>query len=69
MKQLTIGLALGLSLSLLTGASADTAAEREIARLRAELEVSNRHLDQIVRSLDRIDDAFSSGRLNVKNEP
>ncbi|PKL75161.1 MAG: hypothetical protein CVV27_16835, partial [Candidatus Melainabacteria bacterium HGW-Melainabacteria-1] len=63
-KSLALGLMLGWMLQSLTGAVSP--GERELERMRSEIETGNRHLEKISRSLDRIDDAFGSSYLNVK---
>lgn len=68
MKNFFLGLSLGLSAYLLMGAASTSNTDREIERLRSELSDTNRHLAQMVRSLDRIDDAFGSSYLKVRND-
>lgn len=66
-KSLLLIMAAALSLQFLMGASSTSELEREVERLRSELATSNRHLEQISRSLDRMDDAFGSSALKVQN--
>ncbi len=65
MKKLGLGFLLGLSVHFLMGAYAGSN-ERELERMRTEMRQTNRHLGNIERSLDRIDDAFGSSGLNVR---
>lgn len=65
MQKLILGFLLGLSIHFLMGAYSNTT-ERELANMRSEMRQTNQHLSKIERSLDRIDDAFSSSGLRVK---
>ncbi|MGV3525257.1 MAG: hypothetical protein ACO1RX_13580 [Candidatus Sericytochromatia bacterium] len=62
---LVLGFLLGVGVQLLMGAAETRDLEREIQQLRSEVSTTNRHLDQIGRSLDRMDDAYSSSGLKV----
>lgn len=64
-QTLLLGFLLGLGVQLLMGAAETRDLEREIQQLRSEVSSTNRHLDQIARSLDRMDDAYSSSGLKV----
>lgn len=66
MKQIGIGFMLGIVCQFLVAAYSNTQTDREIQAMRQELEESNRYLSQITRSLDRIDDPFSSSYLKIK---
>ena len=68
MKQIGIGFLLGFLCQFLVAAYANTQTDREIQAMRQELEESNRYLSQITRSLDRIDDPFSSSYLKIKTD-
>lgn len=65
MQKLILGFLLGLSLHFLMGAYSN-GAEQELSKMRNEMRQTNQHLDSIERSLDRMDDAFSSSGLRVK---
>lgn len=65
MQKLILGFLLGLSLHFLMGAYSNSA-EQELSKMRNEMRQTNQHLNSIERSLDRIDDAFSSSGLRVK---
>ena len=67
-KVFSLGLAFGLAAHLLLAASSSAQTDREIERLRSELRNTNRYLEQMARSLDRIDDAFSGSQLRVRSE-
>lgn len=66
MQKLILGFLLGLSLHFLMGAYANNGNQQELAQMRSEMRETNRHLSNIERSLDRIDDAFGSSGLRVK---
>lgn len=66
MQKLVLGFLLGLSLHFLMGAYASSGNQQELAQMRSEMRETNRHLSNIERSLDRIDDAFGSSGLRVK---
>lgn len=65
MKKLALGFVLGLSVHFLMGAYASSN-ERELQQIRSEMRETNRHLSNMARSLDRIDDAFGSNGLKVQ---
>ncbi|MBF2053414.1 MAG: hypothetical protein IGS03_08120 [Candidatus Sericytochromatia bacterium] len=65
-KPIIMALVLGFSLALSLGAYSQSQTDREIERLRSELNESNRHLSQISRSLDTMSRAFSNGELRVR---
>ncbi len=65
MQKIILGFLLGFSIHFLMGAySAST--EQELSKMHTEMRETNRHLNSIERSLDRIDDAFGSSGLRVK---
>lgn len=66
MQKLILGFLLGLSLHVLMGAYASNGNQQELAQMRSEMRETNRHLSNIERSLDRMDDAFGSSGLRVK---
>lgn len=65
MQKLILGFLLGLSLHFLMGAYASSN-QQDLSQIRSEMRETNRHLSNIERSLDRIDDAFGSSGLRVK---
>jgi len=68
MKQVLTGILAGVTLTLLSAAYNQNKTELELERLRTELRESNRHLAQISRSMSRIEGAFSSGYLKVRQQ-